>query len=111
MRYALQIRQEHFALLANPDPATFILGHSDNPHILVFARQDDEDTILVVASSNMAAMQVGKAYLPVAEYGLQPLWGTDTAQVGKEAIALDVSLGNGQVLLLHNGPGFRRLRK
>lgn len=111
MRYALQIRQEYARLFTNPDPATFMLGTSDNPHILVFARQDEEHTVLVIASSNMATMQVGKACLPVAHYDLNPLWGTDVAHLAQETIALDVSLGNGQVLILHDGPGFRRLRK
>jgi hypothetical protein len=99
VRYALQLRQRYARLLSNPDPATLILGTSDNPHIIAFARQDDEESVVVIASSSMGTTEVGKAYLPVGQYSLLPMWGTSGTQPGHEAIVVDVSLGNGHVMV------------
>jgi starch synthase (maltosyl-transferring) len=111
IRYALQIRREYEGLLSNPDPATVILGYSDNPHITVFARQDDADTVVVVASASFETREEGRAYLPVCECALQPVWGTDVTHTGFGAVHTDVNLGNGHVLVLAGDSEFPRLQK
>ena len=50
IRYALGIRQKYAELLSNPDPDTMFVGYSDNPHLVVFARQDDDDTVVLLAA-------------------------------------------------------------
>ncbi len=111
IRYALQIRQHYEALLSNPDPETVILGYSDNPNITVFARQDDVHTVVVIASENFETREDGKAYLPVCDCDLQPVWGTDIVHKGFGAVHIEVSLGNGHVLVLAGNADFPRLQK
>lgn len=111
VRYALQLRQKYASLLSDPDPATFFVGYSDNPSFLTFARQNADHTLVAVASATFEAREDGRAYLPVCQCSLTPLWGSDIAHVGHGAVHLDVSLGNGHVLILEGGPEFPRLRK
>jgi|AMZC01.1.fsa_nt_AMZC01000761.1_12 hypothetical protein len=111
VRYALQLRQKYVALLSDPDPATFFVGYSENPGFLIFARQNAEHTLVAVASATFEAREDGRVYLPVCQCALAPLWGTDVTHVGHGAVHLDVSLGNGHVLILEGGPEFPRLRK
>ncbi len=112
VRYALHIRREFEALLTNPDPATVIHGYSDNPSIMAFARQDEHDTVVVIASTSFDTEENGKAFLPTCECEMQPVWGTDIVHRGLGTINIDVNLGNGQrVLILKGGPEFPRLKK
>jgi hypothetical protein len=111
IRYALKIRQHYEALLSNADPDTVILGYSDNPNIIVFARQDDEHTVVVIASASFETREEGKAFLPVCDCELQPIWGTDIAHKGLGAVHIEVSLGNGHVLVLSGDADFPRLQK
>jgi starch synthase (maltosyl-transferring) len=110
-RYALHIRRQYEPLLSNPDPDTFFLGYSDNPRFLVFARQDDRHTVIVIASTDFETVEEGRAFLPTAEYELSPVWGTDVAHKGFGTVHIHARLGNGHVLILDGGPGFPRLRK
>lgn len=109
VRYALQIRAKYADLLSDPDPATFILGYSNNSHFLVIARQNDADTVVVVASTSMATLEKGIAFLPVCECDLGPVWGTDVAHLGRGAVHIEASLGNGHVLILEGNSDFPRL--
>ncbi|MBN1202628.1 MAG: alpha-amylase [Anaerolineae bacterium] len=111
IRYALRLREKYAELLSNRDPDTFFLGYSDNPHFIVVARQDAEHTVIVVASSSMATVEQGRAYLPVADYELSPLWGTVVAHTGRLTVSLDASLGNGHVLIFEDGAAFPRFQK
>lgn len=111
VRYALQLRQRYAALLTDPDPDTVFVGYSDTPGFVVFARQNDEQTLVAVASAMFEAREDGRAYLPVCECRLSPLWGTDVAHLGRGAVHLDVSLGNGHVVIFEGGHEFPRLRK
>ena len=110
IRYALEIRRKYAKLLSDPDPATFFMGYSDNPHFLVMARQNDEQTLVVVASTSMATTENGRAFLPICEGDLAPVWGTDVAHTGFWSVHLQASLGNGHVLILEGGPAFPRLQ-
>ncbi len=78
---------------------------------MTFARQNAEHTLVAVASATFEAQEDGRIYLPVCRCSLAPLWGTDVVHVGQGAVHLDVSLGNGHVLILEGGPEFPRLRK
>jgi hypothetical protein len=111
VRYALQIRQKYERLLSNSDPQTMMVGYSDNPYFIVCARQDEQDTLVLVASSSFGTVEEGKAFLSVCECALAPVWGTDTAHTGFGAIHLKTKLGNGHVLLVAGGPEFPRLMK
>jgi glycosidase len=111
VRYAMEIRRKYENLLSNPDPETFFLGYGDNPHFIVVARQDGEQTLVVVASSSMATIEKGRAFLPIWECDLAPVWGTDVAHRGFGAVHIEASLGNGHVLILEGGPHFPELKK
>ncbi len=111
VRYALALRQKYAHLLSDPDPATVFVGHSDNPTLIVLARQNGAETLVIVASASFATREEGRAFLPVCECDLAPLWGTDVAHRGQGAVHLDVSLGNGHLLILEGGPDFPRLSK
>jgi glycosidase len=111
VRYALQVRRKYEPLLSNPDPGTFFLGYSDNPRFLVLARQDDEHTVIVIASTDLEAVEEGTAFLPVCECDLAPVWGTDLAHKGFGAVHIQARLGNGHVLILEGGPEFPRLKE
>ncbi len=111
VRYALEIRRKYARLLSNPDPATFFMGYSDNPQFLVLARQNNEQTLIVVASTSMGTTETGRAFLPVCECALAPVWGTDVAHTGFGSVHLEASLGNGHVLILEGNSAFPKLRK
>ena len=111
VRYALSLRQKYADLLANPDPATVFVGYSDNPHFIVFARQNDGQTVAAIASSSMETVEEGTGFFPVCECNLTPLWGTDVAHLGRGAVGVRASLGNGHVLIFEGEPDFPRLRK
>jgi glycosidase len=111
IRYALDIRRKYAKLLSNPDPQTLFIGYSDNPHFIVLARQDSEQTLVVIASSNMATTESGRAFLPIWECDLAPVWGTDVAHSGFGAVHVEASLGNGHVLILEGSPSFPELKK
>ncbi len=111
VRYALTLRQKYADLLSDPDPATVFVGYSDNPTLIVFARQNGVKTLVIVASASFATREEGRAFLPVCECDLAPLWGTDVAHRGRGAVHLDASLGNGHMLILEGGASFPRLNK
>jgi maltooligosyltrehalose synthase len=111
VRYALTIRRQYADLLANPDPATVLIGHSDNPHIVPFVRQDAQHTVIAIASTSMGTTERGRAYLPIQQHRLSPLWGTDVPHIGHQSIGIDLSLGNGHVLIFADGEAFPRLEK
>lgn len=106
IRYALEIRQKYQRLLSNPHPNTFIMGYSDNPHFIAFARMDDEQALIIVLSTSMGTREVGRAYIPLCDCVLQPVWGTDVTHNGYGALSIGVELGNGHVLILEAGKDF-----
>lgn len=111
IRYALQLRKRYARLLSNPDPDTFVLGYSDNVHMLVLARVNEEQMVIAVANTSMGTRESGYAYLPVCQYTFQPVWGTDTIQQGHGTISIEVDLGPGQVLVFEAGADFPRFNK
>jgi len=111
VRYALALRRKYADLLTNPDPATMFVGYADNPHFVVFARQNDGQTVALIASSSMGTVEEGTAYFPVCECDMAPLWGTDVAHLGRGSVGVEAKLGNGHVLIFEGEPDFPRLRK
>jgi starch synthase (maltosyl-transferring) len=109
VRYALDIRRRYASLLSDPNPDTAFLGYSDNSHFIVFARQNDEQTVVAIASSSRGTREEGKAFLPVCECDLKPVWGTDVNHRGYGALHIEASLGNGHVLILEGDSDFPRL--
>lgn len=110
VRYALQIRQRYADLLSDSDPRTFRLGRSDNPNLIVLARQNGAASLVAVANSSLGSHEAGQAVLPVTQVTLAPLWGTGTVSTGEEALSLPVSLPNGGVQLFdgdHHLPDLR----
>ncbi len=103
IRYALELRRRHAALLSDPDPATFLMGHSDNPHLLVFARHNAETTLWVIANTSAQTTESGTAHLPVCNCALQALWGAEGAFNAHSALKLPVTLKPYQVLVLEGG--------
>ena len=65
----------------------------------------------MIASSSMATTETGRAFLPICECPLAPVWGTDVAHTGFGAVHLEANLGNGHVLILDGGPTFPKLQK
>jgi glycosidase len=111
VRYAFEIRKKYAELLSNPDPATFFLGYSNNPQLIVVARQDQKCTVVLIGNSSMGTTEMGKAYLPVGSYQLAPMWGTGAFHRGAETVALEIQLDKGQVLILEGDESFPRLQK
>ncbi len=110
VRYALEVRSKYERLLSNPDPSTFVMGYSDNPHFITFARIDEEQALIIVASTSLTTRESGMAYVPLCDCTLQPVWGTDVAHRGDGTISMEAELGNGHVLILEAGPDFPALR-
>lgn len=110
VRYAMEVRSKYERLLSNPDPSTFVMGYSDNPHFITFARIDEEQALIIVASTSLDTREPGIAYVPLCDCTLQPVWGTDTAHRGDGTISVEAELGNGHVLILEAGPDFPALR-
>ncbi len=111
VRYALQIRQKYQRLLSNPNPDTFVMGYSDNPQLMTFARIDEEQALIVVANTSLGTREPGRAYIPLCDCVLPPVWGTDVAHKANGNLSIEVDLGNGHVLVLEAGPDFPAFRK
>lgn len=111
VRYALQIRQKYQRLLSNPNPETFVMGYSENPNLMTFARIDEEQVLIVVANTSLGTREPGRAFIPLCDCELPPVWGSDVAHKGNGNVSIEVDLGNGHVLVLESGPDFPALRK
>lgn len=111
VRYALQMRKKHEPLMSDPDPSTVFVGYSDNPHFMVFARQDQQQTVIIIGSDSFGTIEEGRAFLPVREYDLTPIWGTEFTHKGFDTIHIRAKLGQGHVLVFEAGPDFPRLKK
>ncbi len=104
IRYALGLRRRYAALLSDPDPATFMLGRSDTPHLLAFARCHADTALFVIANTSAMSTESGMVHFPVCECSLQTLWGAEAPHHASSTIALDVTLGPHQVLVLEGEP-------
>ncbi len=111
IRYAFGVRRKYQALFSNPDPDTIFVGYADNPHFVVFARQDDEHTVVLIGNSSFETREEGRAFLPVFECNLSPVWGADVEHKGFGTVHIEANQGQGHVLVLEGCPQFPPLRK
>lgn len=98
--YALALRRKYEALLAANDPATWHIGWSDNPHLLVFTRCNEHQSLTFIANTDMSSNQAGRATISGREYRAQGLWGTADALPVSHDLSLYVDLSPGYVLIL-----------
>jgi len=101
VRYALTLRRRYEDMLSDSSPATMIVGYSDNPAIMVFTRQKDDQRITVIANSDPIMGQSGKITLTSNQVRVTGLWGT--AEVGMDVtqqVTANVSLLPNYVLIL-----------
>ena len=111
VRYAMQLRRTYEELLIDSDPHTFVMGYSENPAIICFARQSEDKCLLVVASSSMGTVEVARVHFPVKSHAFRPLWGANSTDHGNETIHLDVTMGNGHVIIFEAGRDFPLLAR
>jgi starch synthase (maltosyl-transferring) len=102
VQHAMRLRQQYAALLADNDPQTFSVGHSDNPHILVFSRRKDDRWISIVANTDLSREQSGRVIIGTRPAKVPGLWGV---MLGPEMdmayeLATTVNLAPGYVIIL-----------
>ena len=105
VRYALEVRRRYAWLLADPDPSTFVIGHADNPHLLVFSRRKDGVCLAVIANTDMVNEHRGRAVVNARTIQARGLWGVPGGGdfgLSREAAA-SVYLSPGYVLILEDG--------
>jgi len=99
VRYAMLLRKTYEAALADPSPETFLIGHCDNPAIIVFTRKKGGQSITVIANSDMAHEQRGRVVLDARKVRMSGLWGTaETGMDIQQESTANVSLLPGYVL-------------
>ncbi len=101
IQYAFGLRRKHEDLLADNAPGTFVIGYSDNPHILAYSRRRGEHWIGVIANTDQYYEQRGRAVLQSHPLRVPGLWGTfDNPIDMAQEIAVSVTLSPGYVLIL-----------
>ncbi|MCC7450948.1 MAG: alpha-amylase [Anaerolineae bacterium] len=101
VRYALTLRRRYEGLLSDSTPSTIVVGYCDNPAILVFTRQKNDQRITVIANADPVLGQSGKVTLTSSQVRVTGLWGT--ADVGMDVtqqVMANVSLLPNYVLIL-----------
>ncbi len=100
VRYALKLRRRYQDLLAANDPATWYMGHSENPYLLVFSRRHNGRSLTFIANMDMARHQSGQVQLGGSQLDVQGVWGTPDALAVHHGVTMDVDLSPGYVLIL-----------
>lgn len=99
IRYSMHLRNEYRELLTDTDPATMITGSSDNPNLLVFARQKDGVTLLFVFNMTMWDFQSGEAQLYAQDYIAKGLWGYEGTKLLSGNLSVHVEIGGGHSMM------------
>jgi hypothetical protein len=99
IRYSMHLRQEYAELLSNPDPKTIIMGSSDNPNLLVFARKQGKLTLIFVFNMTLWDFQTGEAELYAKDYIAHGLWGYEGATLLSERMSVRVELGGAHSIM------------
>lgn len=103
VRHAMTIRRQYEDLLSDPAPSTFVMGSSDNPHILVFSRRKGSQWLSFVANTDMAHEQNGRALLAARQVRVPGLWGTGEGGMDVyQELAANAYLAPGYVLIIDN---------
>lgn len=101
VRHALGIRHKFESLLSDSAPNTFLIGSSDNPHILVFSRRRDDQWLCFIANMDMAHEQRGRAIIRSKQVRVAGYWGTYAEGMDvQQEIAVNISLSPGYVLII-----------
>ena len=100
VRYALELRRRYEDLLTANDPDTWHIGSSDNPHILVFARQNGKKALCFIANTDMHSHQRGQAIFGGQQFPAHGLWGTPDTLAVFHGLNMPVELSPGYVLVL-----------
>ncbi len=104
VREALELRKQHRALFERTDPESFVLGYSENPHLLVYSRRSNDQSISVIANTDQQNEQRGQVVLRADPARVKGLWGT--FEGGLELYnntATNVTLSPGYVLIVDSG--------
>lgn len=100
VRYALALRRKYEALLASKDPATWYMGHSPNPSLLVFTRRCNGQSLTFIANMDMTRHQRGRVLLGGTQLDVKGVWGSPDALPVHHGLTMDVELSPGYVLVL-----------
>jgi hypothetical protein len=76
VKYALKLRKTYEGLITDTDPATFVVGHSDNPAFVVFSRRKGDEWISVIGNADPMHEQRGRVVTDTRRFRVQGLWGT-----------------------------------
>jgi len=103
VREILAIRNRYAALLSDDRPATFTIGHSDNPAILILTRHNQDGQVIAIANTDPHQAQMGIAVpdtepMPVANP--TAVYGNAGAFTVMAEAAIPVALAPAQVILL-----------
>ena len=99
IRYSMHQRRQYQDLLSNPDPQTLIIGSSDNPNLMVFARRQAKTTLLFVFNMHTWHFQSGEAELYARDYVAHGLWGYEGTTLLSQRTALHVELGGAHSMM------------
>lgn len=100
VRYALGLRQRYADLLSRDDPDSWCVGMSNNPHILVFSRMQEDLSLSFIANTDQRHHQSGRVLLSGQWHRTQGVWGTEDIIQVHNGLALSVELSPGYVLVL-----------
>jgi glycosidase len=97
---ALAIRRRYEALFTDPDPTTLIVGHSDNPALVVFSRKKGDQWVCVIGNADPFREQRGRIVLNAQVQRVPGLWGTGEAGMDLfTEVTATVSLAPSYVLI------------
>ncbi|GAB4574279.1 MAG: alpha-amylase family glycosyl hydrolase [Anaerolineae bacterium] len=100
VRYALELRERYADVLTNPQPDSWVVGMSNNPHILVFSRTAGDLSLTFIANTDQRHHHKARVLLNGQWYRTQGVWGTSDILHVHHGLALQVDLAPGYVLVL-----------
>lgn len=99
---ALSIRKRYEWLFTDPDPSTMLVGHSDNPAIIVFSRKKEDQWITVIGNADPFREQRGRVVLNARAQRVPGLWGTGESGMDLfNEVTATVSLAPAYVLIVN----------
>lgn len=99
IRHAMSLREQYQSLLASSDPATIIMGNSNNPNIQVFVRSNGEQTLVFVFNKTMWDYQEGEVLFSTNSRIAIGRWGFEGETHLHEQRAIHVAMGGGHSIM------------
>lgn len=100
VQYALALRERYESLFTDNAPETFLIGHCDNPAILVFTRKRGEQWVSIIANTDMTHEQRGRAVINGRAVRVPGLWGTAESGMDlSQEVTVNVTLSPGYTLI------------